>query len=253
VALTPARHLYTTNQSDNDDHRDLLDPIFTQLLMTKSARLRRIIEDWHLNYHSEDKSITPITLVDAAGKKCKALRRINQLHIPAETEIMTLEATIKQRPDLATSVYQALLKTISKDNTNTGVKFKSQQGTKGKTRKPDWYHNPPSHHGQTHTHDNRVWHWCPKCGDNGKWVCTHMASQHQDSFTRKRKSDATQGTCKSSPPPTAAAYPAAPVNHSNMAKLVADQVLVQLQAHLAAIQQHQTHDDADQCMEETDW
>lgn len=38
-----------------------------------------------------------------------------------------------------------------------------------------------------------------------------------------------------------------------MAKLVADQVLVQLQAHLAAIQQHQTHDDADQCMEETDW
>lgn len=40
--------LRTTTSNPEDTNQDLMDPIFRQLLSTKSQRLCRIIEDWHL-------------------------------------------------------------------------------------------------------------------------------------------------------------------------------------------------------------
>jgi hypothetical protein len=40
--------LRTTTSNPEDMNQDLMDPIFRQLLSTKSQRLCRIIEDWHL-------------------------------------------------------------------------------------------------------------------------------------------------------------------------------------------------------------
>jgi hypothetical protein len=68
--------LNTTTPSGIGIHSNLMDPIFTQLLTTKSSRLRHLIEDWHLAYHTEDKVYTPLVLSEDAKKKCRALRQI---------------------------------------------------------------------------------------------------------------------------------------------------------------------------------
>jgi hypothetical protein len=88
-----------TTISQVSSHSDLMKPIFDQLLTTKSMRLRCIIEDWHLEYHSEEKDFTPTSLVESADRKCKALRQSNQLYTSADSEVFIMEATLKQHTD----------------------------------------------------------------------------------------------------------------------------------------------------------
>jgi hypothetical protein len=88
---------------------DLMDLIFTQLMGTKSTRMRGIIEDWHLSYHSEERSFTPMTLIDAAEKKCKALHQGSQLYTTVDSEILALEATVCSGTITLASAFQAFL------------------------------------------------------------------------------------------------------------------------------------------------
>lgn len=213
--------LNTTSQADQ--HSDLLNPIFTQLLTTKSTRLRRIIEDWHLEYHSEEHVYTPASLVESADKKCKALHQSNQLYTTSDTDIIALEATLRQHQGGG-----------------------RQQGGGNKHRgnprppKPAWYNSPPAVPTQTHKFDDRVWHWCPKCGDQGKWVCTHSADTHQNNYIKKRKNDQSHPSPRQTSPPAAptaaAANIAVPLSAAEIAKIVADQVSAQFQAHMATYQ-----------------
>ncbi len=89
--------LSSTNINEHDNNSDLIEPIFLQLLTTKSSRLKCIIEDWHLKYHNEERSFTPLSLVDAADCKCKPLRCINQLDTEADPAITALHAKLKQQ------------------------------------------------------------------------------------------------------------------------------------------------------------
>jgi hypothetical protein len=50
--------LASTNLNDSDNNNNLIEPIFLQLLTTKSTRLCHIVEDWHLEYHNEERSFT---------------------------------------------------------------------------------------------------------------------------------------------------------------------------------------------------
>jgi len=237
--------LNTTTQADV--HLDLLNPIFNQLLSAKSTRFRRIIEDWHLEYHSEEKHFTPTSLVMAADKKCKALRQSNQLYTTADSELIALEAHLR--------------------TTNTSGRHTSGTPTGGSTKrnenqrqaKPAWYHSPPTNPTQTHRFDDRLWHWCPKCGEHGKWVCTHTPDSQQDNFARKRKSDQQLNRQRPSPsPPPTTVHLAAPLTSADIAKLIAEQVSAQFQAHLAAFQvctEQTAKSDAtkDQAMDIGDW
>ena len=100
-----------------------MDPIFGQLLSTKSQWLHRVIEDWHLEYHSKEKAFTPSTLVKSADKKCKAMQQSNQLHSTADIEIMALATTLNNQPQLATSMFQALTANpdASRDHNIVGI------------------------------------------------------------------------------------------------------------------------------------
>ncbi len=184
--------LASTCTADKDSHTDLIEPIFQQLLTTKSACLRRIMEDYHLEYHNEEKVFTPLTLVNTIYRKCKALRCINQLYNDTNPDIMALHAKIQQQAQITTQVFQAINNTLHNKHQS---KMGGHEKGIGKTQytqcqpKPEWYNNPPNNPQQVHTHDGREWRWCPKCGKDkqGKWVCTHHPKDHQDSFQKKRK------------------------------------------------------------------
>jgi hypothetical protein len=171
--------LNTTTPSGIGIHSDLMDPIFTQLLTTKSSRLRRLIEDWHLAYHTKDKVYTPLVLVEDAEKKCRALCQSNQLYTATDNDIMALLcAKTSSQPDESPNA----------PGHRQGTQHSGKQPN-GKLRgdqrhsRPSWYDKAPNNPNQTHQYDNRVWHWCPKCGASGKWVCTHSAGTHKDNYS----------------------------------------------------------------------
>jgi hypothetical protein len=219
--------LATISSSGISGHSDLIDPIFQQLLTTKSTRLRRLVEDWHLSYHSEEKEFTPKSLVEDADKKCKALRQSNQLYTNTDADIMALLSAHRQPTSatLPTPGKQSHIKQVPSD-----IKGQGQH----RSPRPQWFNMPPNDPNQTRQYENRVWHWCPKCGERGKWVCTHSAATHTDNFVKKRKGDPAQGTRRPSPSPPPTAHVATSVDYNEIAKIVATQFATQLQAHLAA-------------------
>ena len=48
-------------------------------------------------------------------------------------------------------------------------------------QKPDWLLQRPSNLHEVKQFNGRSWHFCTKCGRNGRWVCTHKDSMHGDS------------------------------------------------------------------------
>jgi hypothetical protein len=147
-----------------------------------------------------------MTLLNSADKKCKALRQSNQLYTTADSEVMTLIATLKNQPQLATWVFQVLNTTTHalKDRAQSGNAPNGSSQGYHKSQKPAWFNKPPTQLNQTYKHDNRIWHWCPKCGVQGKWVCMHTAASHEVNFIKKRKGEAPTDGCRPSPPPVPA-------------------------------------------------
>jgi len=223
--------LTTISPTGTAGHNDLMDPIFQQLLLTKSTRLRRIVEDWHLSYHSEERAFTPQSLVADCDRKCKALRQSGQLYTTADADIMALLSTYRQPTAPA-------FPTPGKLPHQTSGTRQSHSDTKSRGQKhvpkPDWFDHPPINPTQTHQFDNRVWHWCSKCGDAGKWVCTHSAATHADNFVKsKRKGDHKPGSRRPSPSPPPTAHAAPAIDHAEIAKLVAAQLATQFHANIA--------------------
>jgi hypothetical protein len=51
------------------------------------------------------------------------------------------------------------------------------------TSTPEWVFDKPTYPDQIRVFNNRYWHFCNKCGTNGRWVCTHTNETHQESTT----------------------------------------------------------------------
>jgi len=224
--------LSTISPTGISGHSDLIDPIFRQLLTTKSTRLRRIVEDWHLAYASEEKTYTPQSLVADCDKKCKALRQSGQLYTNADAEIIALLSAYRQpTATIPPTPGQQTQPTSGREQRNSDTKSKGQH----KSTKPTWFEGPPLNPAQTHQFDGRVWHWCPKCGDAGKWVCTHSATTHADNFVKnKRRGDQHPGPRRPSPSPPPTALATTAIDHAKIAQIVAAQLATQFQAHMAA-------------------
>ena len=143
---------------------------------------------------------------------------------------------------LLSSNNQLSITTTNQSGTRTqtlhqsSTRTQTSQSQRGAHRPPhpQWFDKPPTLPNQTHQHDNREWHWCPKCGTNGKWVCTDTAKTHTDGFTKKRRSvQSTKDRCPS-PTPPAVAHAATAIDQAGIAKLIAAQVATQIHAHYAA-------------------
>jgi len=149
-----------------------------------------------------------------------------------------LHAKLVQQADLASQAFTVITNTLqSQTNGNAKKQHGKQHGHQQHPPKPEWYFKPPTHPNEVHQHDGRDWHWCPKCGKDqqGKWVCTHLPSNHKDTFARKRRGeDDTNNshTPKQQCTPTTPTTTVGPFNQANLAQLA--QAHAQLTALLAA-------------------
>ena len=125
--------------NNNDCDAELIEPIFIQLLTTRSYRLRREVEDWHLEYHTEKRTLTPLKLIDLADATCKALRCTNQLNQNSDPEIMALQAKLDQQQQITTQVFNAITTTLGNKNKPGG----KQQHAGGKQHNKQPGHERP--------------------------------------------------------------------------------------------------------------
>jgi len=182
-----------------------------------------------------------LTLIDNANKTLKALRVTNQYHPAGNPEILALQTQLQQQNKLTTKVFDTITATLSnlnKSNSKHGEQGNGRSGGNQRTPKPAWFNEPPTDLDQIRQHDNREWHWCPKCGHSqGKWVCTHLPAEHNESYVPKKRKPTQDNTgnrpTRARSPPTTANDAHAFANQAELAKIITQQVTVQLQAYFA--------------------
>jgi hypothetical protein len=213
----------TTNLPGTDSsNKDLIEPIFQQLLTTTSKRLRRSVEDWHLAHHDAAREFTALSLVQQAERTCKALRCTGQLYSDPDPELAILHAQLAKQANLTNQAFNVITNTLKQHTTTNNKKPPGKHtGGQQRTPKPEWFYKPPTNPHNIHKHDGRDWYWCPKCGKDqqGKWVCTHKPDEYQDTFTRKHRGDQENGPNKHHHTPTT--HPTTPAisQHANLGQL----------------------------------
>ena len=55
---------------------------------------------------------------------------------------------------------------------------------------PSWVLDKPNNLKEEKQYEGKTWRWCPKCGDSGKWVCSHHPDKHNDKFVSSKKKSA---------------------------------------------------------------
>jgi hypothetical protein len=150
-------HLYvlaTTSGAGSTNHNDLMDPIFQQLLTTKSTHLRRLVEDKHLAYHSEEQAFTPASLVESLEKLCRALRQSNQLYTTVDTDIMALLGAHKTAhivtPPPTNKPQSGAGHHTGHTHSGTGHNAGNTHRSNTCSGRPQWYDKPPKDLNQTH-------------------------------------------------------------------------------------------------------
>jgi hypothetical protein len=126
----------------------------------------------------------PSPITDKTSKCIHILKTIGKLNdASTNPEIMALKAHVDEYAKTTTTVFNAIATNLGKTN------HQPHQPS----QRPPWFSHPPTEPNQTHEHDGCTWHWRHKCNASrgGRWVCTHTADTHRDSYTpsNKRKSD----------------------------------------------------------------
>jgi hypothetical protein len=89
---------------------------------------------------------------------------------------------------------QALFQTTTQGTTKIFEQLNANQQQGGDQYRsfaydsPDWVYDKPNDPKETRAYRGRLWSFCPKCGHDGKWVCTHTAMTHRSSEFLSHKS-----------------------------------------------------------------
>jgi hypothetical protein len=137
-----------------------------------------------LEYHAETLQLDPLLLTDKTSKCIRILKNVGKLHYSSTSpEIMALKARLEEYAHTATTAFNAIATKLTKNNIHQHQPSQC----------PPWFFQPPTEPNPTHEHDGRTWHWCSKCNASrgGRWVCTHTAATHRDSYysSNKRERD----------------------------------------------------------------
>jgi len=140
--------------------------------------------------------LTTIKLVSLANQECQVLKHSGQW--VSTPSIVAMQAMLHSTTLGTAKVFEQLTVNLSKLSGNhnlnpngqgwhreassgNGQRHQEDQHRHYMSDSPDWVYEKPNEAHETRTYRGRIWSFCPKCGHNGKWVCTHTATTHRSS------------------------------------------------------------------------
>ena len=194
--LTNNLRVITSMGVADNVHNDLIPHIFLQLRTTTIPIFQPTIIKWQRNYMESSLKLTPIKLVTLADEECQVLKHFGQWVETIDPSIVAMQALLQSTTQGTAKVFKELTANLSKLSSNQTLNHNgqgwhrevssgnSQQHQEDQHRhymsdSPDWVYEKPSDAHETQTYRGKIWSFCPKCGHNGKWVCTHTATTHR--------------------------------------------------------------------------
>ena len=140
--------------------------------------------------------LTPIKLVSLANQECQVLKHSGQWVETINPSIVAMQAMLHSTTQGTAKVFKQLTVNLSKLSGNhnlnpngqgwhreassgNGQRHQEDQHRHYMSDSPDWVYEKPNEAHETGTYRGRIWSFCPECGHNGKWVCTHTATTHR--------------------------------------------------------------------------
>jgi hypothetical protein len=124
-------------------------------------------------------------------EECQILRHSNQWVETIDPSIVAMKALVQGNIHGAHALLEQLsahLSSIAQSSSSEKYAGRQMDGTddnclngKGNDN-PPWVYEIPHDKSQTCTFCGRTWHYCTKCGRDGKWVCSHTDATHRVSY-----------------------------------------------------------------------
>jgi hypothetical protein len=139
---------------------------------------------------------SPSQLVKLADEECQILKHSHKWVETIDPLVLGLQAMFQSTNKGHTSLFESLtanlltLMKLQKDSIQScrdDHDFSSHHHFHYDT--PDWVYNAPEDNSQKKVYQGKTWHFCTKCGRNGKWVCTHNDATHRprEDYLRDRR------------------------------------------------------------------
>ncbi len=181
--------LISSTGADDNAHNDLVPHLLQQLRTTTIPLFQQTVLNWQRNYFESTLTFTPQELVGKADQECQILTHAGQWVETIDPSVSALQASIREDKTQSGELLQTLAANL------TQVTYRHKEYTKGQrvstrppsrqsnTSTPEWVFDKPTYPDQIRMFNNRYWHFCNKCGTNGRWVCTHTNETHHEPTT----------------------------------------------------------------------
>ena len=195
--------LITSTGATTNQHNDLVPHLLNQFRSTTIPVFQQTVLKWQRDYFEGKLELTPTTIVQKADNECQILKHAGQWVETIDPSIMAMHAALKSSTGKTGAIFQSLAANFSsiaqkQRDINRSLGGSSRPSSSSDT--PEWLLRPPTMKGQIKHFNGRDWHFCTKCGKNGRWVCTHTDDTHDD--TRRYASNDHNRRSPSPPSPT---------------------------------------------------
>jgi hypothetical protein len=165
-------------------HNDLIPHIFQQLRATTIPVFQQSILQWERDYYNNNLSITATSLVRKADTECQVLKHTNQWVETIDPSITAMQAFLQSNKTNSAQVFQSIAANFSEiacrqQDINADFKTYQRHHYSNLNNNPDWIYEAPQDMNEVRHYHGRTWHYCSKCGRNGRWVCTHTDATHR--------------------------------------------------------------------------
>jgi hypothetical protein len=173
-----------SSTGDNDDeHNDLLPHLLLQLRGTTIPLFQQAVLKWQRDFFESTLKLTPQQLVTKADQEQQILLHAGQWVETIDPSVSAMRASLQATKQQSGDLLQALFANFSQRSreSSRSTRYSTRPPHKSSMQQhPDWLFEPPQYPDQIKFFNGRYWHFCPHCGQQGRWVCTHTASTHND-------------------------------------------------------------------------
>jgi hypothetical protein len=157
-----------------------------QLRATTIPIFQQSVLQWQRDYFEAKLEFTPATLITKADQECQVLQHAGQWVETIDPSVMAMQAMFQATKTQSVDLLQTLAANFSqisqrqRDSVRSSKYPASLSSSRAPapTSHPTWLSYPPKDLEDVKHYNGRYWHWCTKCGKDGRWVCTHTDATH---------------------------------------------------------------------------